>query len=78
MSQRESMGQPFRQRGVSRYLSTANVAARLNVTTRSVRLWAECGEIPAVKFGRLGRFEQQAFEQWLTAKTSVGSARLHA
>jgi excisionase family DNA binding protein len=75
MNQRESMAQPFRQRGASRYLSTASVAARLNITTRSVRLWAECGEIPAVKLGRQWRFDQQAFEEWLEARTGVGSVR---
>jgi excisionase family DNA binding protein len=78
MNQSESMGQPFRQRGASRYLSTASIAARLNITTRSVRLWAECGEIPAVKFGRQWRFDQQAFEEWLAARTGAAPVRSRA
>jgi excisionase family DNA binding protein len=70
------MVEPIGQGAASRYLSTANIAARLNITTRSVRLWAECGEIPAVKLGRQWRFEQRAFEEWLTARTGAGSVRL--
>lgn len=71
MTGHESMTQPFVQ---TRYLSTANIAARLNITTRSVRLWAECGEIPAVKFGRQWRFEQRAFEEWVVARTDWRAA----
>ena len=35
-----------------RNLSTLAVASRLGVSVRSIRLWAECGEIPAIKIGR--------------------------
>ncbi len=78
MTHRESMAQPIGPGAASRYLSTANIAARLNITTRSVRLWAECGEIPAAELGRQWRFEQRAFEEWLTARTGAASVRLQA
>jgi excisionase family DNA binding protein len=78
MNQPESAGQPFRHSGASRYLSTASIAARLNITTRSIRLWAECGELPAVKFGRQWRFEQQAFEEWLAVRIGERPVRPHA
>lgn len=74
----ESEAQPPRQVRLSRYLSTAAIAARLNITTRTVRLWAECGEMPAVKLGRQRRFEQQAFEEWLAARTADASVQLRA
>ena len=48
------------------YLSTAVVAARLGVTPRTVRLWAESCQIPAVKVGRQWRIEEAGFEEWLS------------
>ena len=51
-----------------RYLSTSTIASRLGVSTRSVRLWAECGEIPAMKVGRQWRFDEAGFEQWLQGR----------
>ena len=49
-----------------RYLSTSAVASRLGVSTRSVRLWAECGQVPAIKVGRQWRIEERQFEEWLS------------
>ena len=49
-----------------RYLSTAAVAGRLGLSARTVRLWAECGEIPAVKAGRQWRISESVLEEWLT------------
>jgi excisionase family DNA binding protein len=37
-------------------LRTDQVASRLQVAVRTVRLWAECGAVPAVKMGRQWRF----------------------
>ena len=38
------------------FLRTAEVASRLNVAVRTIRLWAECGVVPALKIGRQWRF----------------------
>jgi excisionase family DNA binding protein len=50
-----------------RYLSTSTVATRLGVSQRTVRIWAECGEIPAIKLGRQWRINEEAFSEWLSA-----------
>jgi excisionase family DNA binding protein len=76
MNQLGSVTQAPGQTTALRYLATATVAARLSITARSVRLWAECGEIPGVKFGRQWRFEQRAFEEWLAARTEASPAGL--
>jgi excisionase family DNA binding protein len=46
-------------------LSTAKVAQWLGISTRTVCLWAECGEIPAVKVGRQWRFREDELRRWL-------------
>jgi excisionase family DNA binding protein len=59
-----------------RYLSTAAVANRLGVSTRTIRLWAECGDMPAVKAGRQWRIEDSVFSEWLSTRQE-SSDRLH-
>jgi excisionase family DNA binding protein len=51
-----------------RLLSTSTVANRLGVSARTIRLWAEYGEIPALKVGRQWRIEDSAFSQWFSAR----------
>jgi excisionase family DNA binding protein len=46
-------------------LSTAAVARWFGVSTRTVCLWAECGEIPAMKLGRQWRFREEELRRWL-------------
>ena len=46
-------------------LSTAAVARWLGVATRTVCLWAECREIPAIKVGRQWRFREEELREWL-------------
>ncbi len=46
-------------------LSTADVAKWFGVSARTVCLWAECREIPAVKVGRQWRFREQDLARWL-------------
>ena len=46
-------------------LSTAQLAAWLGISTRTVCLWAECSQLPAVKVGRQWRFHREAIEEWL-------------
>jgi excisionase family DNA binding protein len=51
-----------------RYLSTLNVARRLGVCARTIRLWAACGDVPAVKFGRQWRFEEALLADWIARR----------
>ena len=46
-------------------LTTAAVAKWLGVSTRTVCLWAECKEIPAIKIGRQWRFREGEVGEWL-------------
>ena len=59
-------------------LTTAAVAKWLGVATRTVCLWAECKEIPAIKIGRQWRFREGELREWLNspqaAKVGVGIA----
>ena len=46
-------------------LTTAAVAKWLGVSTRTVCLWAECEELPAIKVGRQWRFREGELWSWL-------------
>jgi excisionase family DNA binding protein len=46
-------------------MTTAAVAKWLGVSTRTLCLWAECKEIPAIKIGRQWRFRESELAQWL-------------
>jgi excisionase family DNA binding protein len=52
-------------------LTTAVVARWLSVSSRTLRLWAECGEIPAVKVGRQWRFRRTDVLEWIENGTAV-------
>ena len=52
-------------------LSTRTVAKWLGVAERTVRLWAECGEIPAVKAGKQWRFREQDVQTWFNRSAAV-------
>jgi excisionase family DNA binding protein len=47
------------------FLTTAAVAKWLGVAPRTVCLWAECREIPAIKIGRQWRFREGELWDWL-------------
>jgi excisionase family DNA binding protein len=51
-------------------LRTEEVAARLQVAVRTIRLWAECGVVPALKIGRQWRF-RAADIQWIEANGNI-------
>jgi excisionase family DNA binding protein len=51
-------------------LNTRDVAEFLGVTARTVRLWAELGEIPALRIGRQWRFRCSDLNDWLGHKSS--------
>jgi len=47
------------------FLTTAAVAKWLGIAPRTVCLWAECQEIPAIKIGRQWRFREGELGEWL-------------
>ncbi len=46
-------------------LKTKEVARLLSVAPRTVRLWAECGELSGVKAGRQWRFQSDKLNEFL-------------
>lgn len=49
----------------SLWLTARQIAERLGVTDRTVRIWADQGLIPAIKVRRQWRFRRREFENWL-------------
>jgi excisionase family DNA binding protein len=47
------------------FMTTAAVSKWLGVSTRTLCLWAECQEIPAIKVGRQWRFRESELATWL-------------
>jgi len=47
-------------------MTTAAVAKWLGISTRTLCLWAECKEIPAIKIGRQWRFRESDLAAWLS------------
>jgi excisionase family DNA binding protein len=52
-------------------LTTAAVAKWLGIAPRTVCLWAECREIPAIKIGRQWRFREGELWEWLRNPTAA-------
>jgi excisionase family DNA binding protein len=46
-------------------LTTSAVSRWLGIATRTLCLWAECKEIPAIKVGRQWRFRESELANWL-------------
>lgn len=46
-------------------MTTAAVSKWLGISTRTLCLWAECQEIPAIKVGRQWRFRESELASWL-------------
>jgi len=63
---------PSRVVGASRepLLTTAQVAKWLEISPRTVCLWAELQEIPAFKLGHQWRFRERDIRQWLDKRSS--------
>ena len=55
-------------------LTTAAVSRWLGIAPRTLCLWAECQEIPAIKIGRQWRFREGELQEWLRG-TNAGSVR---
>ena len=49
-------------------LTTEAVSKWLGLSTRTLCLWAECKEIPAIKVGRQWRFRQSEVADWLQSQ----------
>ena len=47
------------------FLTPAAVAKWLGIAPRTICLWAECKEIPAIKIGRQWRFREGELWEWL-------------
>jgi excisionase family DNA binding protein len=47
------------------FMTTAAVSKWLGISTRTLCLWAECHEIPAIKVGRQWRFRESELAGWL-------------
>jgi len=56
--------------GSKTFLATREVAELLQVTTRTIRLWAELSEIPAVRIGRQWRFRPLEISAWLAERVN--------
>jgi excisionase family DNA binding protein len=48
-------------------LTTSAVSKWFGVSTRTLCLWAECKEIPAIKVGRQWRFHESELANWLNS-----------
>jgi excisionase family DNA binding protein len=49
-------------------LTTAAVSKWLGTSTRTLCLWAECKEMPAIKVGRQWRFRESELADWLKSE----------
>lgn len=56
----------------NRLMTVEEVAAYLRVKPSTVYDWAKRGKIPAVKIGRLWRFESEEIEAWVKSGMNVG------
>jgi excisionase family DNA binding protein len=52
-------------------LSSAQVAAWLGISQRTVCLWAELEEVPAFKLGHQWRFREDEVRRWLEGQSSI-------
>lgn len=50
------------------------VAGLLNVAARTVRLWAECDVLPAIRVGALWRFRRSELARWVAARQNRESS----
>jgi excisionase family DNA binding protein len=57
-------------------LTTTAVSKWLGISTRTLCLWAECGEIPAIKVGRQWRFRQRELADWLQDQDALKVRKL--
>lgn len=58
-------GEPQESATSETLLTVEELSGRLRVPTRTLRFWAEVGELPAIKMGRQWRFPKEGIRQWL-------------
>ncbi len=69
------MIRPWHPESRGALLSANKVSKWLGVAPRTVRLWAECGEIPAIKVGKQWRFCEADIRVWLAQQNPNLTAR---
>ena len=53
------------------FLNTKAVADWLGVSTRTVCLWAECNELPAIRVGKQWRFRRNQIIAWIASRENI-------
>ena len=62
-----------------KYMTVEQVASLLQVSTKSVTRWSRADStMPAIKLGRVVRFERTALERWLARKRPRASRTAQA
>jgi len=56
-------------------LTLEEVANWLQVSPRTLRQWAEAGEVPACRIGKLWRFRRKDIEEWLRGQAESKNSR---
>lgn len=54
-------------------VTTAYISRWLGIPPRTLFLWAECGEIPAIKIRRQWRFRRSEVKQWYQGRARTSS-----
>lgn len=58
------------EKSLEHMLNTDEVSKWLGVAPRTVCMWAECNELPAIKVGRQWRFRRAEIMLWLSQSQS--------
>lgn len=53
---------------IENLLTAKDVAQKLNIHPKTVYEWVKLNRIPAVRIGRIVRFEKQKIDEWLRKK----------
>jgi excisionase family DNA binding protein len=64
---RAEIGAPTVTKGIyeQRYLSLSQIASYLGIGRQTAYLWAEKGQMPAHKLGRIWRFDREEIDGWV-------------
>src|SRR3977135_2109171 len=58
------------------FLTTVEVSVLLRISRRTVCLWAECSELPAVRIGKQWRFRRDDINRWIDRAAAKSQARV--
>jgi excisionase family DNA binding protein len=56
-----------------RLITTKALASWLGVSRRTICLWAECSEVPAIRVGNQWRFRAEEIERWVQHRENQSS-----